>query len=627
VSRPETQRPDEVTGRDEAIARAVLGAAPVLLSISSRSGKVQHVSEEWAHWSGVPSAELVGRGFLPLIHPDDVPAYMAIWNARDEQSGRIRWSLRGRDAAGTYRGIAVEGRAIRGDDGAIEGWVMVARPDEDAGPDLNVLASVAVGVPSMIWVADAAGTTSWISPMWSRFTGIAEPELLGGGLAATIHPEDAAPVQARWQAGIEDGRAFEIEYRVRRHDGTYRWHLTRAVAQIEADARVGRWIGTTNDIDDQKRMYEREHEVADALQRALLPGYLPDLPGLTFDAAYRPATLGMLVGGDYYDAFTLGDGTVCVSIGDVSGHGLDAAAAMGKMREAIRVAVFAEGRRPDVVLRRANRALFLGAPGMLVTAIFGVIDARTHEFSYASAGHPPPLVASRRGVVRMLDGGGLPLGVDEEFHPAMRTARLEPGDSLVLYTDGLVENERDLLRGEQSLLATLQAQQYLRAEHPADAIVDELVRGPQRDDIAVLVVGVEGRPRAEFDQLFAAVGPSAAAARRALREFLVLDHIAKARIDDALTAAGEAVANAIEHAYERVPGTFRLRAATYDDHVVVEVEDDGRWRTPRTPPPSGDAVGRIAERGRGLFIVRALTEHAVVDRTPAGTRVRFVVLR
>ena len=626
MSRPETF-PAE-TGHDEAVARAVLGAAPVMLSIASRSGKVQHVSEEWARWSGVSSEELRSRGFLPLIHPDDVPAYMAVWNARDEEVGRIRWSLRGRDAGGAYRGLAVEGRAVRGEGGTIESWVMVARPDEDASPDLNVLAAIAVGVPSMIWVADAAGTTSWISPMWSRFTGIPEAELLEGRMVATIHPDDAGPMRVRWQAGIEDGRAFEVEYRIRRYDGSYRWHLTRAVAQIEADGGVGRWIGTTNDIDDQKRMYEREHEVADALQRALLPGYLPDLPGLTFDAAYRPATLGMLVGGDYYDAFTLADGTVCVSIGDVSGHGLDAAATMGKMREAIRVAAFAEGRRPDVVLRRANRALFLTAPGMLVTAIFGVIDARTHEFSYASAGHPPPLIASRRGVVRMLEGGGLPLGVDDEFHPAMRTAMLEPGDSLVLYTDGLVENERDLLRGEQLLIATLQAQQYLRAEHPADAIVDELVRGAQRDDIAVVVVGVEGRPRAEYDQLFSAVGPSAGAARRALREFLVLDHLPPARIDDALAAAGEAVANAIEHAYERVPGTFRLRVATYDDHVVVEVEDDGRWRTPRTAPqPSGDAVERIAERGRGLFILRALTEHAVVDRTPAGTRVRFVVLR
>ncbi len=372
---------------------------------------------------------------------------------------------------------------------------------------------------------------------------------------------------------------------------------------------------------------EREEAIIEATQRALLPRQLPDVPGLVFDVAYRPATDG--VGGDFYDAFTLADGTVCIAICDIAGRGFDAAAAMSQVRETIRVAAFSEGGRPDVVLRRANRGLFLNGMDVIVTAMFATIDPQTHAVTYAIAGHPPPLVVSRDGAVRALEGGGVPLGIDEEFQPAARSGQLASGDRLVVYTDGLIRHERDVVAGETVLHAALRELAGDATPGRANALVERLVPRERRDDVAVLSIFVEGAPRSEYDEVFTATGPSAAIARGALRGFLVLDGVRSQHIDDAVTAAGEAIANAIEHAYERIPGTFRLRASTYDDRVVVEVQDDGRWRAPseNTLFDAASGVMRLSERGRGLFLVRALTQHASVERTPAGTRVSFVVSR
>ena len=345
-------------------------------------------------------------------------------------------------------------------------------------------------------------------------------------------------------------------------------------------------------------MTKREHRVADTLQRALLPGYLPDVAGLTFHAAYRPATTGLLVGGDYYDAFTLPGGAVCVSICDVSGHGIEAAAAMGKVREAIRIAASTVVSRPHRAAPREPGALSRGS-GKVVTAIFGVIDPRAHEFSYASAGHPPALVASHDGNVRVLEGGGLPLGVDEEFTPVVRTATLAAGDTLALYTDGLVENERDLLLGEQRLIGVLRGRTFRCAENPADAIVDEVVSGPQRDDVAVLTVGFEGVAIAPVRR--AVPGRSRLGRRRACRARRF--HAAQRR-----TARAHRRRRCRRGRSDRQRGRACVRARRRNRSRARRAlrRSRGRRRRRRRRRAARAAVGtgddheRLEERGRGL---------------------------
>ncbi|HYL26547.1 MAG TPA: SpoIIE family protein phosphatase, partial [Candidatus Nitrosotalea sp.] len=137
---------------------------------------------------------------------------------------------------------------------------------------------------------------------------------------------------------------------------------------------------------------EREHRVADRLQRALLPEQLPAIPGNGFYAAYRPASDEADVGGDWFDAFALADGRVAVSVGDVAGHGLEAAVIMGEMRQAIRTAAIAAP-DPAAVLDQVNRMVALREGVGMVTAIFGVYDPASSLLTYSSAGHPPPLLA------------------------------------------------------------------------------------------------------------------------------------------------------------------------------------------------------------------------------------------
>lgn len=151
----------------------------------------------------------------------------------------------------------------------------------------------------------------------------------------------------------------------------------------------------------------REHRVADRLQRALLPEKLPSIDGAEFFAAYRPASDEAEVGGDWFDAFALPNGRVAVSIGDVAGHGLEAAVIMGEVRQAIRTAAVA-AESASAVLDYVNRIFLLRQSLGIVTAIFGIYDPATSELRYACAGHPPPLLALTSGPVRALPAGSLP---------------------------------------------------------------------------------------------------------------------------------------------------------------------------------------------------------------------------
>ncbi|HWT06865.1 MAG TPA: SpoIIE family protein phosphatase, partial [Xanthomonadales bacterium] len=156
---------------------------------------------------------------------------------------------------------------------------------------------------------------------------------------------------------------------------------------------------------DAAQVYTREHHVADTLQRALLPERLPVDDRLAFDAAYMPGAQEAIVGGDWYDAFRLPDGRIAFSIGDVAGHGLRAAIVMGEVRQAFRAAAL-NPNSPSLVLERANTIVNMRANPVMVTAMFGIVDPRDGTVTYASAGHPAPLLALPCGSVAVLPKDG-----------------------------------------------------------------------------------------------------------------------------------------------------------------------------------------------------------------------------
>jgi len=243
-------------------------------------------------------------------------------------------------------------------------------------------------------------------------------------------------------------------------------------------------------IHDTLSAYRREHYIASTLQRALLPQQLPQLPGLRIDTAYAAAAHATEIGGDWYDVFTLEDHVVGISVGDVAGHGLRAAAIMGSVRQAIRTAARVDS-DPAIVLQRANRAL-CADENIIVTAFFATLDMRDGKLRYSVAGHPLPLTVASGGEIGQLGGEGLILGVDPQACYDTFEATLHEGEGIVCFTDGIVEIERDYFKGMADLIEVVKTE-YGRAtaENLAERIKTRiLARVEPVDDSAILFVGV-----------------------------------------------------------------------------------------------------------------------------------------
>jgi serine phosphatase RsbU (regulator of sigma subunit) len=248
---------------------------------------------------------------------------------------------------------------------------------------------------------------------------------------------------------------------------------------------------------DNVRLYQQEHRVADTLQRSLLP-VLPEIPGIRAAAHYVSASTAADVGGDFYDLLQLPDGSIGMVIGDVVGHDVAAAAAMGHLRGLIRACVWeAEDDDPSAVLTRVDRLV----QGLHVAPMATLVYIRAEppagqdepwRLHIANAGHPPPLLRSPDGGVRLLDGvTALLIGVDAGAPRRTIEVEVPAGSTLVAYTDGLIERPgADLDDGIAELRARLTAA-------PLDAdpalLCDAAVSGSLdgRDDVALLAVRFE----------------------------------------------------------------------------------------------------------------------------------------
>jgi serine phosphatase RsbU (regulator of sigma subunit) len=242
------------------------------------------------------------------------------------------------------------------------------------------------------------------------------------------------------------------------------------------------------------RLYSQTADIAERLQKAALPQTLPTVPGLTFDTLYEPADAALLVGGDWYDVFDLPDGKVGVSIGDVSGHGIESAAQMSSIRNALRMALVMENDLTKV-LRDAD---FLFdhevSEGTFCTALVGIIDPDNRTLRCAAAGHPSPLVCTSRGIEAPLeDRAGVPLALASltNRQPEEVVIPLESGAIVVLFTDGLLESEQKPLTGEEKLRRIVADPALRTSPTPARDIRDKCVTGWHSDDIAILIIQCE----------------------------------------------------------------------------------------------------------------------------------------
>jgi len=366
---------------------------------------------------------------------------------------------------------------------------------------------------------------------------------------------------------------------------------------------------------DAGMVYAREHHVADTLQRALLPETLPDDERLRFDAAYLPGAEEAIVGGDWYDAFRIPDGRLAFSIGDVAGHGLRAAVVMGEVRQAFRAAAL-NPKSPSLVLERANTIVNMRANPVMVTAIFGIADPRDGTVTYASAGHPSPILALPSGAVVVLPKDGVPLGIMDRVDAADWTFTLPPGALLALYTDGLIEYGRDVIDGERRLVRAVGESVVARDVDPARALLQRVFAGRDNtDDVATLTIAAADAHATTFTFTFTALPMAVPLVRRSLERYADAIGLNDARCFALIAATGEALANAVEHAYAGTPGLVRVHAETGDGVLHVVVEDDGKWKPAQ----------RRDERGRGLPLMRALVDAVEIRTHQARTEVRLSI--
>lgn len=360
----------------------------------------------------------------------------------------------------------------------------------------------------------------------------------------------------------------------------------------------------------QAAQLAHHHHVSDRLQRAMLPTRLVGAGGIAFDAAYRPASSEAEVGGDWYDTFEIGNGSVGVSVGDVTGHGLEAAVTMGEIRHAIRSAAVASP-SPAVVLDTVGEVVSSQDLGM-ATAIMGIFDVESALFRYACAGHPAPVLVTAKGDVHLLPGGGTLLGLGDSIPVPEWSITLAPGSTCCLYTDGLIESDHDIVAGEERLLLALEAmakQGVRSAKDLHDRVIGD---GPSSDDCATLMLHRDSAGVGMVERYTYSTLPAfASLARDAIESYAERLGVSPAKRFNLIVAAGEAIANAIEHS-DRSPGsTFTIELITANGEILLQVESRGHWR----------ASPEQSDRGRGIPIMNACARSVEISSTSARTRV------
>lgn len=350
------------------------------------------------------------------------------------------------------------------------------------------------------------------------------------------------------------------------------------------------------------------------LQEALLPASVPLLPHADVAATYVPSSRPQDVGGDWFDAASLADGRLVLSVGDVVGSGLDAVAVMGQLRAVLSARLFESASLPQAV--DAVEALASRTSGAFATTLCAAtLDPATGTLDYLTRGHPGPFVLSARGARRLPPTGDGPLGT--RHGGAVGSTRLEVGDTVLLFTDGLFEHPdlepgAGLARVLDVADGLARGGRDLSPQRLCADLTDELgVRG-FADDVTLLAVRYRSAP-ASLDLELTGGAERLGHVRAAFGDWAYDLGLAREDRRRLVLGVSELVANAVEHGYGGRPGgPVRVHAElTGAAMVLVSVTDQGTWREP-TPHPG--------DRGRGLSMSAALGLRIELGIEPGGTR-------
>jgi PAS domain S-box-containing protein len=548
------QNSAEAVRRSEERYRSLVQAGAQVVWVTTPTGAIAEDSPEWRWITGQTLEEYLGNGWLDAIHPEDRERVDRDW--RDcVQAGKVFDNrYRVRTKTGSYRHYDVRAVPIERDGKIIE-WVGAStdvtgqrEAEEMRGRLTEQLSAAALRTARLqqatSMLAEALTVLQVVevitevgrSAIGAERSAVAllDPDRLrlrtvnpgglpdspgapGGDIPLDVASVMTAAITARRPVLVENPEALrrlfdgvaDVDLFLTHSDerawvglpllaagaplGALRFSFTRP-RQITEEERVflEALAGQCALALERASLFEREHTTAETLQRSLLPDRLPSVPGIILEACYRPVTRNMEIGGDWYDAFRLPDGRLAVAAGDVMGKGLTAAAGMGRVRNALRALALTDP-RPAAVLAGLDR-LFTATEldEQVTTVAYLVVDPVTGEGLAGNAGHLPPLLLSSDAPPRLdQTEAGTPLG-----WPSPRQQyvfRLPPGNTAVLYSDGLVENRRrGLDTGLDELVAVAAQARPGVVEDPArllEYLVDRMLTGhEQDDDVTVLVL-------------------------------------------------------------------------------------------------------------------------------------------
>ncbi len=325
-----------------------------------------------------------------------------------------------------------------------------------------------------IQAAYAAGTSTLLRDVAAQLDRRGEPNPLVRDVWTRLKPENAlvTPLMAgqRAMGVLTIGRSAE------------RPAFTEADVAVVEELCRRMAVGLAN-----ADTFARDHTVAETLQHSVLPDTLPDIPGLDLAVRYLPGADGVEVGGDWYDAFPLGDDLVGLAVGDVVGHSITSASIMAQVRNLLR-AYAVDTIQPADVLYRTNTAMAQLLPDALATVVYAVLDPATRELSFANAGHPAPVYAAAGHVEYLETSSGVMLGTPGEGSFSTGRRQLAPGSGLLLYTDGLIEDRRrDITEGFAALANAMGPAASRSADETCTAVQAALLGSVSRaDDVCLL---------------------------------------------------------------------------------------------------------------------------------------------
>ncbi len=383
--------------------------------------------------------------------------------------------------------------AGRNDDGSVEFYATIARDmTSERAAERALRASeerfrVAFEqAPIGVALLDLEGRYVQVNDAYCRTVRRAREELTGERPSSITHPDDIAD-SVRAVARLVSGEMthYSFEKRYVGPDGEIIWAELNAAVFRDDDGRPQFLIGMIQGIGERR--------VAQTLQRSMLTTQLPEIPGVEIAVFYLPGSRETQVCGDWYDVIPLRDGRIGVVIGDVVGRGIEAAATMSQLRTALR-AYAIEGIEPAEVVRKLHELVDHLDEGLGTTLAYFDLDTATRELRYVSAGHLPPLRVDADGRPSFMRGGrSTPLGtLDEGVEVPQERIVLEPGERVLLYTDGLVE------RRNEGIITRLDELQAAVASAPGelDACLGYVTRrltgdAPRIDDIALLTLRID----------------------------------------------------------------------------------------------------------------------------------------